>query len=113
MTVLLPDDGEVTVAVFSAVFMLSRVPSTVNVDEPDAPDVTVVEPAVMATVPVVATSITTESPVVGTAPVLQLPTVVHGPPVLGPTHLFTGAAGAVCACTPDRTDNCSSTPRAN
>ena len=33
------------------------VPSTVNVDEPDAPDVTVVEPAVMATVPAEAVTV--------------------------------------------------------
>ena len=56
-TVLAPVVLGVTVTVFSAVFMLATVLSNVTVEEPDAPDTSVVEPAVYAMVPALAVNV--------------------------------------------------------
>ena len=56
-TVLLPVALGVTVTKLSAVFIFATVPSNVTVEEPDAPDTSVVEPAVYATVPALAVKV--------------------------------------------------------
>ena len=56
-TVLAPVALGVAVTELSAVFIFATVPSNVTVEEPDAPDTSVVEPAVYATVPALAVKV--------------------------------------------------------